>query len=363
MTASSTAPTYVLLDLNGNLHVGDEPTRDAPTALDRLAALQRRHPDRLGIAFCSNSSKEATSTLFLRLRKMGFSNASSLPEGSLFTSLDACKRLCDRLGRKRTLLLLNEDAQHAFPDYPNGDGQVNGSNLRWFKASAARPPSLMTSKEKELLQGCDSVLIGLAPSLMTYEWLDEAFHILSGEYSSIEQSPPLLIGTHRGMYYRPGAPKSPQTDPVDASSSVPVQAPLSLGPGAFITALEAAAALSADKVKIVGKPTREFFAECLRGLGWQQQSGDSTSDGKECPTVWIVGDDVKQDLSLPAATDDGNDPLRGLTIRRALVRTGKYRPGDEDKVADGPLDGVWGDFAQWVDAFERRWAEKDQVNQ
>lgn len=356
--------TYLLLDLNGTLHVGDEPTRDAVAAMARLAALQASSSGRLRMSFCSNSSKESTSKLVARLRWMGF-DGKTLPDESVFTSLDACKRLCDRLGRKRTLLLLGEDAHNAFPE-PSDSSPYDGYN-RWFKASPSRPPGALSPTETEELRDCDAVVVGLAPEVMSYAWLDEAFRILSGEYQrgASHDWQAVLVGTHRGLYYRPGVPTKEKGDSgvtgvVSQTGSSHVQtgqreasqqSPLSLGPGAFITALETAAGLSSDQVKIVGKPTREFFAECLAGLGRQAPQALETSG----EIVWILGDDAKQDLSLPPALPGIEDPLRGVTIRRGLMRTGKYRNGDEEKVTDSGPDGVWDDFAQWVEWFAGEW--------
>lgn len=73
--------------------------------------------------------------------------------------------------------------------------------------------------------------------------------------------------------------------------------------------------------------------------------------------TYQVGDDATQDLSIlvPAS---GSLPAN-ISIKRALVRTGKYRPGDEDKVAalggqdtgDRSAVVVKDSFASWVDGF------------
>ena len=60
-----------------------------------------------------------------------------------------------------------------------------------------------------------------------------------------------------------------------------------------------------------------------------------------------------QDLSIPLAREESSALLSGLAIKRGLVKTGKYRSGDEDKVTPLPgspkVDGVWETFAEWVD--------------
>jgi HAD superfamily hydrolase (TIGR01458 family) len=87
---------------------------------------------------------------------------------------------------------------------------------------------------------------------------------------------------------------------------------LSLDAGPFVAALEYAASVRA---RVVGKPSREFFLAALSGTDVEPSS------------VLVVGDDVETDVL--GATSAG--------MRAALVRTGKYRPGDEERV---PHQGV-----------------------
>ena len=78
--------------------------------------------------------------------------------------------------------------------------------------------------------------------------------------------------------------------------------------GAFIRAVEFAAGVEAT---IVGKPSREFFHQVM------------ASTGAAPERALMVGDDVFGDVE--GALNAG--------IPACLVRTGKYRPGDEEKVA------------------------------
>lgn len=57
--------------------------------------------------------------------------------------------------------------------------------------------------------------------------------------------------------------------------------------------------------------------------------------------VLQIGDDANQDVGLTVAA---------LGFRRFLVQTGKYRPGDEDKLEEKP-EWVGRDFAAAVDAI------------
>jgi HAD superfamily hydrolase (TIGR01458 family) len=82
---------------------------------------------------------------------------------------------------------------------------------------------------------------------------------------------------------------------------------LMLDAGAFIRAIEFAAGVEAT---IVGKPSAEFFNQVM--------ASTAASPGR----TLMVGDDVFGDVA--GALNAG--------IRACLVRTGKYRPGDENRV-------------------------------
>lgn len=49
---------------------------------------------------------------------------------------------------------------------------------------------------------------------------------------------------------------------------------LSMGPGAYIASLEAAARLDASKTLVCGKPTADFFKGCLRDMRGEQALED-----------------------------------------------------------------------------------------
>ena len=83
---------------------------------------------------------------------------------------------------------------------------------------------------------------------------------------------------------------------------------LLLDAGAFIRAVEFGAAV---KATIIGKPSVEFFRQVI----------SSTGVGAE--RALMVGDDVYGDVE--GALNSG--------LQACLVRTGKYRPGDETKIS------------------------------
>ncbi|PIA18890.1 hypothetical protein COEREDRAFT_38349 [Coemansia reversa NRRL 1564] len=148
----------------------------------------------------------------------------------------------------------------------------------------------------------NAVVLGLAPSKLDYGHLNQAFQaVLEGAD---------LIGIHRAKYI--------------ATSKTQ----LSLGPGPFVAALESATDKNAE---LVGKPARAFYQLALADMELLD----------EPQSVAMIGDDVLADLGGGAEE---------LGLQRFLVRTGKYRQGDEAK-ASTSLDGTFDNFAAAVHAL------------
>ncbi|XP_050304037.1 haloacid dehalogenase-like hydrolase domain-containing protein 2 [Anthonomus grandis grandis] len=143
----------------------------------------------------------------------------------------------------------------------------------------------------------DAVVIGLAPTEFHYERLNEAFRHL--------QNGAKLIAIHAGKYYK-------------------TSDGMSLGPGCFVKGLEYSAQCSAI---LVGKPNKLFFQSAL-------STAISPSEAV------MIGDDVTDDIK--GAMDAG---LLGY-----LVKTGKYREGDEQKICPKPT-AVFPSFVEAVDSI------------
>ncbi|SPO32171.1 uncharacterized protein UTRI_02728 [Ustilago trichophora] len=300
-------PRYnLLIDLNGTCHIADTPTPGAIAAVQKLRAAQKQKPDGLNIRFCSNTSKESSQSLLSRLRRVGF-GPELISSQDVFTSLDAAHRYVARR-QLRPLLLLSQSAQSVFRE----DEDLAQS---CFFAHAEIDPNKLSFNDQHRLRSCNAVVIGLCPELMTQRWLDEAFRLLSGEYGGSEQV--ALIATHRALYHRP-------------SEGVA----LSMGPGAFVTALEAASHRQASTTTVCGKPSQAFLQECVAGMIPENE----TMSGY---TNIIIGDDLDADL--------GKGTWQ-LGLRRVLVRTGKFRDGDE-KRGERPADETHASFASWVEHF------------
>lgn len=126
----------------------------------------------------------------------------------------------------------------------------------------------------------DAVVVCDAATVFTYENLNRAFRVLLGGARL------LAVGDNR--YFKEG----------DS---------LSLDAGPFVKALEFAAGCEAI---ILGKPSPAFFHAAVSQLGCR--SGE----------ILMIGDDVFSDV---------NGALKA-GLKAALVRTGKYRPGDEGRI-------------------------------
>jgi HAD superfamily hydrolase (TIGR01458 family) len=126
----------------------------------------------------------------------------------------------------------------------------------------------------------NAVLIADAVEGFNYENLNRAFQLC------MAGAPLLGVGYNR--YYKSGDQ-------------------LLLDVGAFIKAIEFGASVEAT---IVGKPNAEFFRQVI--------ASTTTQAGR----TLMVGDDVFGDVE--GALNAG--------IHACLVRTGKYQPGDEDRV-------------------------------
>ncbi|KAH3692407.1 haloacid dehalogenase-like hydrolase domain-containing protein 2 [Dreissena polymorpha] len=141
----------------------------------------------------------------------------------------------------------------------------------------------------------DSVVVGLAPEKFNYGSMNHALRLVLGG------SP--LIAVHKARYYK-------RKDG------------LALGPGPFVSALEYAADCQSQ---VVGKPEAAFFLSAIEEFNVHPE---------ECV---MIGDDARDDVV--GAIRAG---MKGI-----LVKTGKYRQGDERHLP--PEAVVADDFPSAVD--------------
>ncbi|RMD95609.1 MAG: TIGR01458 family HAD-type hydrolase [Alphaproteobacteria bacterium] len=144
----------------------------------------------------------------------------------------------------------------------------------------------------------EAVVVGDAGPFFTYERLNEAFRRLMAGADF------LALAVNRRF--------------VDADGE------LSLDAGAFVRALEYG---SEREALVLGKPAPAFFEAAARSMG--------CAPGE----VAMVGDDAEADVAGALAA--------GLGMG-VLVRTGKYRAGDEERVTPRP-SAVVADLAEAVD--------------
>lgn len=140
------------------------------------------------------------------------------------------------------------------------------------------------------------VVLGDAGHFFTYEALNQVFRLLM-------QGLPLIAMARNRYFMEPDG--------------------LSMDMGAFVAGLEYSAGVQAE---IVGKPSRAFFDAALAELG--VGAGEAV----------LIGDDLVDDIGGAQAAG----------IPGFLVRTGKYRAGDETHAQIRPA-AVFDDFAAAVD--------------
>jgi len=166
-----------------------------------------------------------------------------------------------------------------------------------------RPMLLIDEKAQEDLEGMDTtdpnaVVIGLSPFDFNHETLSKAFRLVMEKDAEI-------VAVHKGSHY------------LTASG-------MNMGPGCFAVALERA---SGKQAVALGKPEQNFYAAALKYIGC-----DDPSDAV------MIGDDVRDDVY--GAMKSG--------ITGMLVKTGKWTPYDEKRIAPHKPDFICDNFASAV---------------
>lgn len=131
-----------------------------------------------------------------------------------------------------------------------------------------------------------AVVVGDAGESFTYDALNAAFRLLA------EGAEFYALASNRNFFDADGA--------------------LSIDVGAFVAALEYA---SEQRAEVLGKPAKAFFLAALDDMGVAPEDAA------------MVGDDVEADVA---------GALRAGVGRAVLVRTGKYRTGDEGRGDPAP---------------------------
>jgi phospholysine phosphohistidine inorganic pyrophosphate phosphatase len=217
--------------------------------------------------YLTNTTRFSRRDLGARLRGMGF----PIAEEELFTAPVAAAAWLRARGIRRVMLCLPPSSHEDFPD---------------FDLDHPRP---------------GAVVVGDMGDAWSFARLDAAFRALMDGAA--------LVALQKNRYWMtPGG--------------------LSLDAGPFVAALEFAARTTAT---VVGKPSAEFFALAVDGLGVEPSS------------ITAIGDDIEADV--------GGAQRTGL--RGALVRTGKFREEDlggavaPDEIGDSVRDLV----ERWYGGF------------
>ena len=217
----------VLVDLSGTVHVGDEATPGAAEALDALRAAAGGAGG-VRTLFVPNTSKEGKAALVSRLGRAGL----RVRPDEIQTALSAASDHVRRMGYRRPLLMLQDDAKLEF-----GDGAADAA----------------ADADDDDTAEYDAVVVGHAPDAFAYAPVTEAFRALRGGAA--------LVALNKGRYFQ------------TAEGLVP-------GPGALVAALEYA---SGREAAVCGKPSRAFYEAALARVGC------------EASEAIMIGDDARAD--------------------------------------------------------------------
>jgi len=163
---------------------------------------------------------------------------------------------------------------------------------------------------KNSVESPNCVVIGDAAEGFTYENMNNAFRKLIAMRESGAE--PQLFTLGKGRYYKEDGD-------------------LQLDVGPFAAGLEYALDI---KAQLVGKPSESFFHGALKKLGISPEE------------AVMIGDDILGDVK-----GSQNAGLRGV-----LVRTGKFRPSDENHCTVTP-DAIVDNLAQAVDLILKKYSK------
>ena len=202
-------------------------------------------------------------------------------------------------------MALSESSKGEFEDVMRQLGA--DERLRLFNPRSTSP----TTSDQGLP---DAVVLGLAPTELTYQRLNEAFMAMRRAKTDGKEIP--FIACNRSKAFI-------KDD----------KGTMHLGTGPFVTALEEA---TGQKAVVVGKPSLGFFraavAAAEKNMGWPPGTVQPHQ-------VVMVGDDAKDDV----------EGAKKAGFRAVLLRTGKYQPGDESRVNPDAVFDTFGDFCAAVE--------------
>jgi HAD superfamily hydrolase (TIGR01458 family) len=204
------------------------------------AAVTQLRERGLGLRFVTNTTAHSRAETIDKLRRLGF----PVVDDEVVTPAALAVEHCRARGHRRVALVMSDPVKEDFA----GLEQVGA--------------------------GADAVIVGDLGAAFGYEPLNQAFRLIMDGAE--------LVALQKNRFWM-----TPDG--------------LSLDAGPFVAALEYATGREAH---VVGKPSPEFYASVLRGLG--VPAGEAV----------MVGDDVESDIG----------GALGAGLAAILVRTGKYRP-------------------------------------
>jgi HAD superfamily hydrolase (TIGR01458 family) len=200
--SSNLAAQAVLLDIDGVLHVGEEPIAGASAALAQLRELG------VGVRLVTNTTSKSRRRIVEQLRRLGF----EIDAHEVLTPAALAVRHCQQRGHRRVQLLVGEALREDLAELESGELESAASG------------------------GVDAVVLGDLGEGFTAEVLNAAFRQLMDGAE--------LVALQHNRYWR-------RSDG------------LALDVGAYSAALEYGAAKEAV---VVGKPAPAFFEAALEDL-------------------------------------------------------------------------------------------------
>ncbi len=190
-------------------------------------------------------------------------------------------------GKLSPFLLISESAREEFePYYSKQENILSKLQPSVYNSSVnfSKKQEIVNAKNLEVLKEFDSVFVGMSKRDFNFEKMNIAFHILHYNKGS------KLYAINMSRYFK-------DTDGLNAISV-----------GSFVKTLEFSSDL---KPILIGKPSPLFFQSGMDVLG----------EGIETTNCAMIGDDVRDDV------------MGGMALGMAgvLVKTGKYKDGDENE--------------------------------
>jgi HAD superfamily hydrolase (TIGR01458 family) len=290
----------ILLDLSGTIYTTSGPIADSHLTLKTLRKIIEKK--QMGLLFLSNTTRESRKDVSKELHSFGI----DIEPHEIMTPLAAAAYALPRT-ISNPLVFLSESSSKEFFD---------------IRQSLTQGNSNIPSQQHHHHQQHDAIVVGLAPERLNYPTLNTAFLLLTNNNNNNKSIPFLACNRSKSWI-------------VDNKGTQ------ALGTGPFVTLLENATGKQAETV---GKPSRGFFHEAVR-VAIQNSLLQTEKKNMIQPTsILMIGDSIDDDIA--GATSMGYQSI--------LVRTGKYKQGDENRLPNHKPTYCMSSFSEFVHEFEKQ---------